>query len=162
MPRQFPTLVLALGLVAIAPAAAQAPIAGAENWLLFERLPGVEGRACMARTNGPEADTMLLLNNDREPILVAGRADWSGLAGTAEIGLSIDGAPAATLEASLAHNLVLVPAAAPDLLQRLRRARTLDWTLPFGRFRAGVTGLGAALDAIAACNAAPQAEPPGA
>lgn len=51
-------------------------------------------------------------------------------------------------------NLVMGVVADVPLRQRLRTAHTLDWALPFGRFHAEVTGLGVALDAVAACAAA--------
>jgi hypothetical protein len=143
------------------PALAQIPrpIAGAEDWLLLDRIPGVSGEVCSARTNGPEADTMLLLNRNHVPILAAGRADWQGLLGTAEIQLSIDGAAPSRLKVQMFNNLVMILVSDAPLLQRLRRARTLDWTLPFGHFRASVTGLGAALDAVASCSKANPAIP---
>lgn len=140
----------ALGFAA-GPAAAQQPVAGAPGWLLFDHLQGVEGRSCMARTNGPEADTMLIFNNDNVPVLIAGRPDWDH-GGEAEVTLSIDGEAPVTLHGGMALNLVLTLVAEAPLLQRLRVAHTLDWTFPFGRFRANVAGLGIALDAVRACR----------
>ena len=150
-------IVLAIALAA-APAAlpAQQPVPGAPGWLLFDHLPGVEGRSCMARTNGPEADTMLIFNNVGVPLLIAGWADRYNEGGEAEVRLSVDGAPPVSLQGGIALNLVLVSVEDAALLQRLREARTLDWTFPFGRFRANVAGLGTALDAVRACrDAAP-------
>ena len=139
---------------AAGPSAAQSPIAGAGDWLLVDSLPGSPGHACTARVAGPEADTMLLLNRVNVPILVAGRADWHDLGGPAEVGLSIDGEAPRQLSAYMVANLVLTQLTDAALLARLRGARTLDWALPFGRFRANVSGFGAALDAIRACAAA--------
>ena len=136
------------------PLAAQSPIPGARDWLLVDRLPGNPGHACTARAEGPEADTMLLLNRRNVPILAAGRADWRDLGGPAEISLSIDGEAPRRLSAYMVANLVLTELADAALVERLRAARTLDWTLPFGRFRANVSGLGTALDRIGACVAA--------
>lgn len=143
----------ALGL-ALAPTAspAQQPVPGATRWLLFDHLPGVEGRACMVRTNGPEADTMLAFNNVGVPLLIAGWADLYHDGGEVEAGLSVDGAAPARLRASVALNLVITSVEDAALLQRLRGARTLDWTFPFGRYRANVEGFGIALDALRACR----------
>jgi len=157
-PRPGP-LAAALGL-AFAPAAlaAQQPVPGAAHWLLFDHLPGVEGRSCMVRTNGPEVDTMVTFNNDGVPLLIAGWADRYNEGGEAEIGLSIDGAAPVRLQGGFTLNLVLVLVDDAPLLQRLRAARTLDWTFPFGRFRANVEGLDTALEAVRACrDAAPAA-----
>lgn len=137
-----------------APAAARQarPIPGAGNWVLQQRLPGMPGRVCTVRTEGPEANTTIVLNNDRRPVLIVGRHDWSGLSGEAEVSLSIDDAPAIEVDAMMVHNLVLVLIADDRLMERLRDAEMLRWTFPFGRFRAAVGGLGGALDALAACR----------
>lgn len=37
-------------------------------------------------------------------------------------------------------------------IRKMRDAKTLDWNLPYGHFRAEVAGLGAALDAVIACR----------
>jgi hypothetical protein len=50
------------------------------------------------------------------------------------------------------QNLVFLRIDGPARAQRLRKAATLDWTLPNGHFHAEVKGLGAALDAVAACQ----------
>jgi hypothetical protein len=152
-PRLLATLTVALGLAAGSAAVrAQQPVPGAPDWLLFDHLPGVEGRACMVRTNGPETDTMLTFNNVGVPLLIAGWADRYNEGGEAEVGLSIDGAAPVRLRASIALNLVITSVEDPALARRLRAARSLDWTFPFGRFRANVTGLGTALEALRACR----------
>ena len=141
-----------LALAAAAPPADEpVPIAGAGDWKLVEQLPGVSHPVCHARINGPEADTMLMLNNDRLPILVAGRADWRELLGEADVSLSIDGGPPIGLKMQMFNNLVMKLVDDKALLGRLRRARTLDWAFPFGRFRANVSGIDVALDALASC-----------
>ena len=139
------------------PAAAPAdrPILGAGSWVLQQRLPGMPGRVCTVRIAGPEANTTILLNADRRPVIILARPHWSGLRGDAELSISIDGAPPIGLSAAMAHNLVLVPISEEPLLQRLRGAKTLDWSLPFGRFHTDVSGLGAALDALLACRPDP-------
>lgn len=145
---------LVAAVLAVAPTAlpAQQPVPGAANWLLFDQLPGVEGRACMVRTSGPEADTMLTLNNIGVPLLIAGWADQHHEGGEVQASLSVDGTAPVQLQASVALNLVIMSVEDGALLQRLRTARTIDWTFPFGRFRANVAGFGTALDALRACK----------
>jgi hypothetical protein len=154
---RFPRFALAMALICGAPGrlSAQQPVEGAPSWLLFDHLPGVEGRACMVRTNGPEADTMLVFNNVGVPLLIAGWADQYHEGGEAEVSLSVDGAAPVRMRGSVALNLVITSVADATLLQRLRAARTLDWTFPFGRFRADVAGFGVALDALRACRDGP-------
>jgi len=133
-------------------AAAPKPIVGAGDWKLMDRLPGAAGY-CSARINGQNVDTILMPTNDNVFVLVAGRPDWAAWGGDAEIGLSIDGAPPEQLKANSLQNLVLLKIDDSGRARRLRAANTLDWTLPSGHFHAEVKGLGAALDAIAACQA---------
>ncbi|HEX5183693.1 MAG TPA: hypothetical protein VFW19_11155 [Allosphingosinicella sp.] len=159
MKRLLPFAAL-LAAAAAPPGDAPVPIPGAGGWGLVERLPGVPQPVCHARINGPEADTMLLLNRDRQPILAAGRADWHELLGEADVTLSIDGDPPIRLKMEMFNNLVMKLVDDKALLDRLRRARTLDWTFPFGRYRADVAGIGTALDALAACARRHAAEAP--
>jgi hypothetical protein len=148
--------VILAAIIAAAPFSAGAqipvPIPGAGAWNLLKTLPGAPGRACTARINGPEIDTMLVFNNAGIPLLMAGRADWANLGGDVDVTLSIDGAPAEHLSASMLHNLIITMVSDPKRVARLRQARTLDWQLPFGRYRGNVTGLGVALDAMTACR----------
>lgn len=144
----------ALALAATPAAAEERPIPGAGAWQFVDRLPGMDAPACGARINGAAVDTILIVNNDGVPVLIAGRSDWTGLNGEARVTLSIDASAPQPLDAFMVNNLVLALAADDALRQRLRAARTLDWTFPFGRFHAEVTGLGVALDAVAACAAA--------
>jgi hypothetical protein len=127
-------------------------IASAGRWEMQDHLPGVSGRKCTARIKGDQVDTMLMLNKAGTPLLVVGRPDWAELLGDAEAGLAIDGAAPDAVKASLFNNLVMTLVTDDALLQRLRRANTLDWSLPFGHFHATVTGLGVAIDALAVCE----------
>ena len=136
---------------------ARQPIPGAGNWALVRRLPGVPGLVCTIRSEGPEANTTILLNNEGRPVLMIGRGDWKDLRGDAQVSLSIDGGPPVALDAMMVHNLVIVGPLDTPLLQRLSGAGTLEWSLPFGGFRAHVAGLGTALDALAACTPDPTA-----
>lgn len=153
-------IVLIAILPAAGPAFAQAPqpIPGAGEWLFVDRLPFVDHPTCVARTNGAEVDTMLMLNNDRQPILVAGHGDWSGLSGEVEAMIAIDGGPPVHVSAGMVQNIAVVLVTDPALIGRLRSARRLEWTLPFGHFKADVTGLGMALDAIVACATSTNAQ----
>ncbi|MEA3044695.1 MAG: hypothetical protein QOH47_2533 [Sphingomonadales bacterium] len=147
-------------LLAADPAIAQAPqpIPGAGEWLFINRLPFVDHPTCVARTNGAEVDTMLMLNNDQHPLLVAGHGDWSGLSGEVEATIAIDGSAPVHVSAGMVQNIAVVLVTDPALIGRLRSARRLEWTLPFGHFKADVTGLGVALDAIFACATSTNAQ----
>ena len=125
------------------------PIAG--QWRLLQHMPMVEGPVCLARTTGPDVNTSLTINKVGVPVLVTARAGWMHN-GPVPATVSIDGEPPRPVEANAVINLVLVLLKDRALVERLRTARTLDWTFPFGKFRAGVSDLGAALDALSACE----------
>jgi hypothetical protein len=144
----------ALAFAAAPAAAEERPIPGAGGWQFIDRLPGMDAPACGARIDGAQVDTILIVNNVGVPILIAGRSDWSGLSGEADVTLAVDGGAPARLNVFMVNNLVLALVADDALRQRLRAAHVIDWTLSFGRFHAEVTGLGVALDAVAACAAA--------
>ncbi len=129
------------------------PIAGAGQWHLMESLAGVKGRPCAARTAGDQIDTILLLNDSGDLVLIGGHGDWATWGGAVPLQLSIDGAPPATMTASTVDNLILVLIKDPSLVSRLREASFLDWTIPTGHVRGEVARLGVALDAMKACKA---------
>ncbi len=147
---------LLLSALVAGPAAAQQrqPIRGAGDWLLSDRLPGVEERTCTARITGPDANITLVLNNVGAPVLMVGRSDWDSAGGEIAFEVAIDGAAPVALRGSAVGTLVLVLVEDADVLTRLRSARMLEWSFPFGRFRTSVTGLGTALDALRACGGA--------
>jgi hypothetical protein len=132
------------------------PIPGAGNWMLRQRLPGMPGLTCSVRSAGAEVNTTLLLNDERRPIILLARPDWAGLRGQARVQLSIDGGAPVEIETSMVHNLVMTALRDETLVQRLRDAETLVWTLPLGRFQSTISGLGAALDALTACRPDPK------
>ncbi|MGH7010213.1 MAG: hypothetical protein ACREEX_05190, partial [Caulobacteraceae bacterium] len=132
------------------------PIAGAGRWRLLVTLPGTPGRACAARVAGDQIDTLMLLNNAGDLVLIGGHSNWATWGGDVRLQLAIDGSPPINLTAATADNLILTLVKDPALLARLRRARTLDWTIPTGHVRGDVAGLGVALDAIKACRAQAQ------
>lgn len=129
------------------------PIAGAGAWQLMVTMPGVPDRACAARIAGDQIDIIMLLNNDGDLVLVGGHNDWATWGGDVALQLSIDGASPLTLTAETINNLIMTPVTDPDQLRRLRSAKTLDWTIPTGRVRGKVAGLGAALEAMKTCKA---------
>jgi hypothetical protein len=131
------------------------PVPGAPIWVLQPQLPGTE-KSCRVRAEGPEANTTLVINGVGQPVLIVGRGDWRSPGGEAKVSLSIDGGRPAKVKASMVHSLVLVLVSDAGLLKRLRSARTIDWTFPFGHFRTDVAGFGIALDAVSACIAEPQ------
>jgi hypothetical protein len=150
------TVCLAAGVLC-APALAEAQSAPTTRyvgkWQIDENLPAASGRkACAARASGERADTLLMLNSVGSLILAAGHADWTDLSGPAIVSISIDGEAPTPLNAVMKNNLVLTLVTDTTILDRLRRARTMDWVLPSGRYHVTVTGLGKALDAIEACR----------
>jgi hypothetical protein len=128
-------------------------IAGAGSWTLLVTMAGVPGRACSARNPGAEIDTILTLNNDGDLILIGGHRDWATWGGDAPLQLSIDGETPIKMQAQTINNLILTLVKDPGVIARLRRAKTLDWTIPTGHVRGEVTGLGLAIDAMKACKA---------
>ena len=149
-------LLLLLSALAAGPADAQPrqPLEGAGEWQLSDRLPGVDERTCTARITGPDANITLVLNYVGAPVLMVGRSDWDNAGAEIAVGVAIDGAAPVALRGSAVATLVLVLVDDADVLARLRSARMLEWSFPFGRFRTNVTGLGAALDAIRSCQGA--------
>ncbi len=141
---------LALAVAALALIAAPAP-AQPSQWELNDQLPGVKEKSCSARLAGPQVDVTLILNNVGKPVLVFGHPDWHGLNGVANGKLSISGGPPLAIEAGMVDNIVLY-LVEPALLPKLRLAKSLDLTLPFGKFHAATTGLGAALDWVVKCQ----------
>ncbi|MGH7023509.1 MAG: hypothetical protein ACREEB_07960 [Caulobacteraceae bacterium] len=130
------------------------PIRGAGTWKLMTTLPATPGRVCSARVAGEKIDTMMLLNNDGNLVLIGGHSDWATWGGDVPLKLAIDDGPPIDLTASTVMNLIVVLIRDPALRQRLRSAKTLDWNIPTGHVRGDVSGLGVALDAVKACKAA--------
>ena len=128
-------------------------IPGAGHWTISEKFPGVSAKACSARAAGDQIDTILMINDVGELLLIGGHPDWATFGGDVPLKLSIDGGEPVALTASTIENLIMVRVTDPALLQRLRSAKTLDWTIPTGHVRGEVAGLGVALDAVARCRA---------
>ena len=128
---------------------ASEPQAIAGRWALMERAAG--SNSCAARLTGSDVDTMLMLNQNGQLILVAGRADWRA-SGPEEVGLRIDSFELDHLQASMFNNLVLLPIDDEAVIKRLRVAKDLYWSLPFGKYHAAVAGLGEALDWLHTCE----------
>jgi hypothetical protein len=123
-------------------------IPGAGDWRLAD---SSQPNGCSARLEGPEVDTMLIVNKDDKLILAAGRADWDSPATGEDITLKVDDGTPTTVHADALQSLVLVLVSDEPLMASLRKAHRLTWTLPNGHFEAIVTGLGAAFDAARAC-----------
>ena len=135
------------------PEAERQPIAGAGDWMLMVTMPGAPGRACAARVEGAEIDTLLLLNDVGDLLLIGGHKDFAMGAGQVPMSLSIDGAPPLILNANTLGNLIITEVKQPPVVERLRRAKAIDWGIPAGHVRGEVAGLGVALDAMKACKA---------
>ena len=134
-------------------AAAPLPIPGGGAWKLDQNLPGLQKKACSARDTGSEIDTILMLNDKDELLLIGGHPDWATWGGDVPLQLAIDGAAPVSFQASTVENLILVRVTDPAVIQRLRQAKALEWRIPTGRVHGDVAGLGAALDAVARCKA---------
>jgi hypothetical protein len=146
--RNLKALVAAAMLVA-APAYAQG--AGAQGgWQMTVTPASDGGKSCAMGKLGPEVNTRLLRNKTGQMILIAARGDWNNSDPIAPK-LSIDGAPAKRVLAQTVGPLVLVLVDQPELEAKLRPAKTLQWTMPWGVFNAQVEGLGAAYDQLADC-----------
>lgn len=129
--------------------AAVMPIAVAGQWAHLENVFG--GTACAARLTGSQVDTMLMLNQNGQLILVAGRANWSA-SGPENVSLRIDDFELDHLRANAFNNLVLLLISDTAVLKRLMAARDLYWTLPSGRYHAAVSGLGDEVEWVRQCD----------
>jgi hypothetical protein len=128
-------------------------IPGAGTWRLELTLPGLREPVCEARIAGDQIDTIMILNDRGDLVLMGGHTDWATWGGDVSLQLSIDGARPVSITASTLNNLILALVKDPELVQRLRAAKTLEWTIPTGHVRGDVAGLGAAMDAVKACKA---------
>jgi len=133
-----------------------APIPNAGGWMIAS--PG-QATECSARLNGAQIDTILTVNNDGRLVLIAGRPDWRGRPGKETVTLQVDALPARHVSGDHVANLFMVLVADDALLKDVEGARQLTWTFKVGKFKASVTGLGAAFEAAKACKASLPAEP---
>jgi len=121
----------------------------AAQWTHVENVTG--GNACAARLVGSEVDTTLMLNRSGQLILVAGRSDWRA-SGPEQVSLRIDDFELDHLQANAFNNLVLVLISDEAVVKRLMAAKELYWTLPSGKYRAMISGLGDALEWVRQCE----------
>lgn len=121
----------------------------AGGWTLIERAGG--SNSCAARRSGSDVDTILMLSQRGQLILVAGRADWH-VSGAEEVNVRIDNFELRHMQADIVDNLLLLPIADEQVVIRLRAAKDLYWSLSFGSFHAVVDGLGDALDRLRTCD----------
>ena len=112
----------------------------------------LSSRVCQARLEGAEMDVMFVLNNRHRPVITVGHPGWDIRLGDIRASYSIDGGALIRTEATSLGRIVTTEIRNPRIERRLRTARVLEWALPNGRHKVAVTGLGAALDAIAACE----------
>ncbi len=129
------------------------PIVGAGKWMMVQDLPFIARPPCVARLEGSDINTSLMLNKDGKLILVGGHEDWSMGTGEVHFQLRIDDDPPRVMQASLLNNIMLAPIFDEQLAARLARAKTLSWEASQARIRTDVTGIGIALDAVRACAA---------
>lgn len=152
-----PASAAAAFVLAAGPAAAD-PI-GDTAWSLRVVAGNPTSPPCVARIQGPDVATSLIQNRSGRPVLLIARPEWSG-SGKVAIAFSIDGAPAVMVEGAAAKTLILPPLLAPTVFERLTTARSIEWTLPGGRYRGDVAGLDQAWAALRACNAKAAAAAP--
>jgi len=120
------------------------------DWKVTQDLPG--SNACVARREGSEVNSMLMLNEQRELLLIAGRQDWERPTENKEIALLIDESKFERLPAIFYNNLVFLRVTDESFVRRLRLATTIVWLLPDGKYKANVERLGAAVDSLNACE----------
>jgi hypothetical protein len=129
------------------------PIPGAGKWMMVQDLPFNQSPPCVARLEGPEINTTLILNKDGKLILIGGHGDWSMGTGEIHFQLRIDDDPPRVMQGSLLNNIILAPVFDDKLAARVARAKTLSWEASQAGIRTDVTGIGIALDAVRACVA---------
>ena len=128
------------------------PIPGAGAWRLWVTLPNIPRRVCNAFAEGDHINLLLAMTPNGDASILARHWDWADWGrASIPVQISIDGAPPVSLRADPIRQQILIWLKDKALLQRLRAAKTLDWTLPTGPAHINVTGLGAAQDAVWAC-----------
>ena len=94
---------------------------------------------------------MLMLSDAGQVVLAVSRSDWH-VSGPQKVRLGIDRFESANLQANGFSNLVLLLIADNDMQQRLKTAKDLHWSLPFGKYHAAVSGIGDALTWVRQCE----------
>ena len=108
--------------------------------------------SCLAKIAGPQVDTLLMASKDGRLILVAA---WPGRelpTGAQQGSLAIDDAPPEPVEVQALAMMALYPVKDDTMEARLAKASVLQWHFAWGDFRADVTGLGLAAEALRTCN----------
>jgi hypothetical protein len=147
----MPLALAAVMLTAPMAAGEDVSIPDAGAWKMVRHAPPAPDPPCFARIEGPDVNTSLLLTRTGAPIISLGKGrEWSFQVQQVAVTASVDGGAPIPLTATLGINLVLIPPS-PELIEQLRRAQVLEWTLPFGRFRGRVAGYDAALAAVKQC-----------
>lgn len=123
-------------------------ISGAGEWRLLHTVAD----KCAARRPGDDLDVMISLNDAGRLILMAGRPGWMRVPGNIDGTLQIDEDPPQQFSGNTFDNLVFYLVKDDAVAERLRNATSLKWRLPWGNFRADVTGLGVAQDAVRVCD----------
>ncbi|HCT06788.1 MAG TPA: hypothetical protein DIW86_15620 [Pseudomonas sp.] len=109
---------------------------------------------CVVHILGPEIDTMMVYNERKELVLIAGNMGWKLVPEKLSLQLSIDGSTAIPQEprTNASGHLVEILLGDGETLHRLRNADMLEWIMPEGHFRGPVSGFGVALDALTKCQ----------
>ncbi len=115
------------------------------------QIRSVQDVACRAVLRGDVVDTQLLRNRDNKMVLIVGNPRWNQWTAAEKATLEIDGGAPIDVNVSYLGPIVLVLIDGDEMTGALKRAASIKWHFTWGEFTAGVTGLGAAYDAISVC-----------
>ena len=106
-------------------------------------------------TDPKAVNARVMRNNENKIVLVAARPDWdlNPDFGPTSMTLVVDGGAPVQMEAHPLGPLLLAVVQDAALTQKIRAAETVTWIVPWGEFKATVTGLGTAFDQTTLCPA---------
>lgn len=127
---------------------AQPVLAESSGWEL--RSPTIGAPPCRAVKSGEAVNVQLLRNRNDDLVLIASRSDWEHGGGALQASLSIDdGEPLAIVGYPIGP--VFLTLIGGENLERLKNAKSLNWSLPWGEYSAEVEGIEVAFSAIGVC-----------
>jgi hypothetical protein len=112
-----------------------------------------EPSSCTIRRREREVETILLQSQFGKLILAeAGPDMFLDQPDEVDTGLKIDDDPPRQFKALHSGNIVFVLIERRTMVERLRRAKSICWTLPSGKYCAAIDGIGDALAALDKCQ----------
>lgn len=117
----------------------------------MDEIPAPGVRPCRALWEGRTVNTRLLRARDGTMVLIASWPTWDRTGHPISGTLAVDGGEPVVISGASIGPLFLMRVDDDALYQRLREARLLQWSLPWGEFSTEISGLGAAFDAIDVC-----------